>query len=135
MSERRAGAAHDDANRLLPELLLVGGRDGVDALLHRRIFRNDDHHDLAALAQDGAALPAAPLTRRIDYGETIGKARRDLARQKLRPGLLADAEPAGAAAKQQVNRQHALLRGGAIDGLGRRSVNKKTETEHKSVSS
>jgi len=102
---------------LLLEALLIGRGDGVEPLLNRRLFRRDDHHDFAALAQHGSALRITPLPRRIEHRQSIRKPRRDLAREKLSPGCFTDAQPAGATAEQQIDGQHRPQRRAAVECL------------------
>src|SRR5882724_8461351 len=100
---RHAGLPQHDADRLLSEALLVGVGDLIETRHVLRIPGQHDHHHLARLAHDPVALAVAILATGIVDGETVGKARRDLAIEKIQELRLAHPETiTDLAAEQQL---------------------------------
>ncbi len=100
------GALIRRRDRVKPGLVIAGaGQNNLDAF--------------GGLAHDLAAGAVAPLPCGITDGKAIGKARRDFARNKSRPGIAADGEPlSDVTSEQQLGDLSGLLR--AVTGYGGR---------------
>src|SRR6185369_3325616 len=101
--KRYAGLPQHDADRLLPEALFVSIGNLIEARHVLGVAGEHDHHHLARLTHDPVAPAVAILAPGIVDGETVGKARRDLAVEEIQKLRLAHPETiAGLAAKQQL---------------------------------
>lgn len=118
-SEGNTGRPDDDRDRLLMKGALVGRRDRLEPGLVIAGARQNNLDAFGGLAHDLAAGAVAPLPGGIAHGKAIGKARRDFARNKPRPGIAADDEPlSDVTSEQQLGDLSGLLR--ALTGHGGR---------------
>src|SRR2546430_948652 len=109
--EPHAGRRDDQPHGLLLELQLVGLDDGVD--LRPVVFARGqyDLDDLGCLVHDSATPLITPLPGRVDDGESLGEARRNLARHKTDEVGLADAGAVlNIAAEQQLRQDRKSTR-------------------------
>src|SRR5579862_364540 len=84
-SERNAGGANDNADRLLAESALIGGHGSLEAGVVVGVARQYDFNVFARFAHDAAVVAVAPLPDRIGYGQAVGKARRQFMRHEAPP--------------------------------------------------
>ena len=90
ISKRDAGGSHDDADRALTKLVLIGGHDRSKARLIILVARQHNLHAFRRLADDCAIISLAPNADCVGNCQAVRKTRDHLASDEAQPGGLAD---------------------------------------------
>jgi hypothetical protein len=110
ISKRDAGGSHDDADRALTKLVLIGGHDRTKARLIILVARQHNLHAFRRLADDCAIISLAPNADCVGNCQAVRKTRDHPASDEAQPGGLADsAVMADIATEQQFGDLFRLL--------------------------